>query len=104
MSDLSKEEQIKYNWMAKQVGTNWLTWWVSLNGAKQLQREWDYENYNKYAKYQCNKFLDMFQKEGPFWDKIKTSLIRHDFILKPDSVNFVTCDQFFEGVFLPTKG
>ena len=34
---------------------------------------------------------------------MKTSLVHYDYILKESAISFATCDQFYEGVFLPSK-
>jgi len=58
-----------------------------------------FENYARFAKYECRHHLKAFEADR-FWTTMANSFLAYDVVLKAAAIELATCDQYMEGTYV----
>lgn len=74
----------------------------TLKAIQVFQQKEIVNRYNNYSKYIVNQYLKDFTKRD-FWKTMQSAMLAHDELLTPSNVIIGICDEYSDGVYLPSE-
>ena len=68
-----------------------------------LDRKKTVERFQQYSKFEAEKSLKEYTEQSKFWRTMSNALLAYDYVLSRDKVQLIMCDDFYEGVFVPSQ-